>query len=102
MDIRKNITFGWYQINQGIGYLAEHFNLNGRYEIRIQNNNSTDNCESKLISICFQSRHIKKNMMFIFNINLMLTHLKALPVGYVVAYQVDAPVDVALNLLMQF
>ena len=37
--IRKKITFGWYQISQGISYLAEHFDRNGDYEVRITNKN---------------------------------------------------------------
>jgi hypothetical protein len=31
--IKKSITFGWYQLNQGLSYLAEHFDVNGKYEI---------------------------------------------------------------------
>ena len=35
-DIKKKITFGWYQINQALSYLAEHFDQNGDLEIRIE------------------------------------------------------------------
>jgi hypothetical protein len=33
--IRKKITFGWYQINQCLGYISEHFDKKGDFEIRI-------------------------------------------------------------------
>jgi hypothetical protein len=33
--IRKTITFVWYQINQALSYLAEYFDKNGDFEIRV-------------------------------------------------------------------
>ena len=35
-QIRSSITFGWYQLNQGLGYLGEHLSKNGRYEFRVE------------------------------------------------------------------
>ena len=55
-DIRKKITFGWYQINQALSYLAEHFDKNGDIEIRIEKKiEHEDNC--KIIASNFFSRH---------------------------------------------
>ena len=39
-EIRKKITFGWYQINQTLGYLAEQFDKIGDIEIKIGKNNN--------------------------------------------------------------
>ena len=55
-DIRKKITFGWYQINQALSYLAEHFDKNGDIEIRIEKKiEHEDNC--KITALNFFSRH---------------------------------------------
>ena len=36
-EIRKKITFGWYQINQCLGYIAEHLDEKGDFEFHIEN-----------------------------------------------------------------
>ena len=50
-EIRGKITFGWYQINQGLGYLAEHFDTNGNYEIRINKNVELDKDGTRLFLV---------------------------------------------------
>ena len=57
LDIRKRITFGWYQINQGLGYIAEHLNSNGNYEIRINKDLNSGVNGLNVVYCCFQSRH---------------------------------------------
>ena len=59
-EIRRKITFGWYQINQGLGYLAEHFDTNGNYEIRINKNVELDKDGTRLLLSSFQSRHCNR------------------------------------------
>ena len=54
--IRNKITFGWYQINQALSYLAEHFDKNGNFEIRIDKS-ICDKTDIKIISSNFYSRH---------------------------------------------
>jgi len=54
--IRKKITFGWYQINQALSYLAEQFDKNGDIEIRIEKS-ICDKTDFKIISSNFYSRH---------------------------------------------
>ena len=55
--IRKKITFGWYQINQALSYLAEHFDKNGDIEIRIEKS-ICDKNDFKIISYKINnSRH---------------------------------------------
>ena len=53
--IKQYITFGPYQISQSHGYLAEHFKLNGRYEIKVNIELIENN--SKILSAAIQSRH---------------------------------------------
>ena len=58
--IRKTITFGWYQINQALSYLAEHFDKNGDLEMRVDRSVDIDN-EFKIVSSIFFSRHSNKS-----------------------------------------
>ena len=61
-DIRKKITFGWYQINQALSYLAEHFDKNGDIEIRIEKKiEHEDNCKI-IASNIFQGTQIIVNI----------------------------------------
>ena len=59
-EIRGKITFGLYQINQGLGYLAERFDTNGNYEIRINKNVELDKDGTHLLLSSFQSRHCNR------------------------------------------
>ena len=55
-EIRKKITFGWYQINQCLGYIAKHLDEKGDFEFHIEK--STDKEGSlKVVSSKFFSRH---------------------------------------------
>ena len=55
-DTKKKITFGCYQINQALSYLAEHFDQKGDFEIRIEKTTKTDG-EHRIVSSNFYSRH---------------------------------------------
>ena len=57
-QIRSSITFGWYQLNQGLGYLGEHLSKNGRYEFRVETHINTDG--TKIVGAIFQSRHTRR------------------------------------------
>ncbi len=48
---------GWYQINQGLGYIAEHLNSNGNYEIRIKKDLNSGVNGLNVVYCSFQSRH---------------------------------------------
>ena len=61
-EIRKKITFGWYQINQTLGYLAEHFDKNGDIEIKIGKNNNGD---FNIVASEFFSRHSNRTEYFV-------------------------------------
>ena len=60
-EIRKTITFEWYQINQCMGYLTEHFDQNGDIEIQIQSNKEG---EFNVVASDFYSRHSKTTAYF--------------------------------------
>ncbi|CAF1091243.1 unnamed protein product [Brachionus calyciflorus] len=54
--IRKNITFGYYQLEQANGYLFEHFSANEDYEFLVSNNLENEE-DSKIVFAKIQSRH---------------------------------------------
>ena len=64
-DIRDHITFGFYQLNQGLSYLAEHFDINGDYQIFTNDEYSKEN-SAKLITSKLQSRHSNNKMYNIY------------------------------------
>jgi hypothetical protein len=51
------ITFGNYQLEQSISYLAEHFKTNGKYSIYL-NKEIINNVSSNILKAKIQSRHI--------------------------------------------
>ena len=55
--IKSKITFGWYQIEQGFGYLAEHFDQEGDIEIRSDKDHYDKDNNTKVIGTIFFSRH---------------------------------------------
>ena len=55
--IKSRITFGWYQIEQGFGYLAEHHDKNGDIQIRLDTNCNKKKGTAKVIGAIFYSRH---------------------------------------------
>ena len=55
-EIRKKITFGWYQINQCLGYIGEDFNEKGNLEFHIEKSINNDG-RSNVVSSKFFSRH---------------------------------------------
>ena len=69
-DIRKNITLGIYQIRQSYGYIAEHMNKTGKYNLMIQIDEkfrkSKKNCR-RILKVNIQSKtaKLKKYQVFI-------------------------------------
>ena len=61
-QIKSKITFGWYQIKQGFGYLAEHFDRNGNIEIRLDKKSFEKDTNVKVIGGIFFSRHSNSEM----------------------------------------
>jgi hypothetical protein len=66
LDIIKNdITLGSYQLEQSIGYISEHIDENGNFEIQ-QQQNAENKSDFKLIKALIQSRHINKKKYDVF------------------------------------
>ena len=55
-EFRKKITFGWYQINQCLGYIAEHLDEKGDFEFHIENSIDKEG-SLNVVSCKFFSRH---------------------------------------------
>ena len=64
--IKTYITFGWYQLSQGLGYLSEHFESNHGYEILFDRECCDENNEVKLIACLLQSRHKNRETYSVF------------------------------------
>ena len=78
---------GWYQINQGLGYIAEHLNSNGNYEIRIKKDlNSGVNGLNVVFNHAIV---IVRSMMFLSIIHQVLMIIQRSWGGYAHAYLVD-------------
>ena len=64
--IKTYITFGWYQLSQGLGYLSEHLESNHGYEILFDRECCDENNEVKLIACLLQSRHKNRETYSVF------------------------------------
>ena len=64
-DIKTYITNGSYQVNQSLGYLAEHFKTNGEYVIYLNRKNHIEN-NCNYLRAKVHSRHINRKTYDVF------------------------------------